>query len=57
MSTNKFFIITGTNLIMGLENIIDWSNNTKSRLKCDALAPSIMMLSFFYLYLLALYLC
>jgi hypothetical protein len=25
MSTDKFFIITGTNLIMGLENIIDWS--------------------------------
>ena len=30
-STNKFFMTTGTTLIMGPESIINWSN-TKSRL-------------------------
>jgi hypothetical protein len=32
MFIDKIFITTGTNLIIGLEDIIDWSNNTKSRL-------------------------
>jgi hypothetical protein len=31
-SADKFSITTGTDLIMGPEDTIDWYNNTKSRL-------------------------
>jgi hypothetical protein len=28
-SKDEFFMVTGTNLLIGLQGIIDWSNNTK----------------------------